>query len=79
VSIKSLSLEIARIAIIRPWFDPSFVISPSWMWATAEQALLFAGKTPPSGRMPAYTTEVVFVKDITINYDEFQKDESGYK
>jgi hypothetical protein len=32
VSTKSLSLEVARVQIIRPWFTPRVIKSRSWEW-----------------------------------------------
>jgi hypothetical protein len=68
VSIKNLSLEVARIQVIRPWFTPSVIRSRSWEWGNPSMQPISDGGSPPQGGMVAYATEAVFARNIDIEF-----------
>lgn len=65
LEIRSLSVELARVEIVRPWFDPMLVNSRSWRWPDA-QAPLSDGQDPPRGSLVAYTNSLIFARNLTI-------------
>jgi WD domain, G-beta repeat len=68
VSIKSLTLEVARVKIIRPWFTPNVIRSRSWEWGSAGMQPLSDGGSSPQGGMVAYATEAIFARNIDIEF-----------
>ena len=68
VLIKSLSLEAAKIQIIRPWFTPNLIRSRSWKWRSPEMPPLSDGGRPPQGGMVAYATGLIFARNIKIEF-----------
>jgi len=68
VSIKRLSLEVARVQIIRPWFAPSVIKSRSWEWGDSGTQPISDGGSPPQGGMVAYATQAIFARNIDIEF-----------
>ncbi|HUI22358.1 MAG TPA: hypothetical protein VLZ74_15100 [Methylocella sp.] len=68
VSVEKLSLEVARVKIIRPWFTPSLLKSRSWEWGAAGMQPLSDGRSSPRGGMVAYATEAIFARNIDIAF-----------
>ncbi len=72
----SLSFEIAQIPIMRPWFRPEFLTSRYWRFGPDAKILdpsdgevpLSDGAVPPTGRAPAYTTAIIFVRNLKLNF-----------
>lgn len=60
-----LSVELIQIPIIRSWFNPSVFQSGFWQWADGRQALS-DGQDPPKGSLPAYTTSVIFARNLEV-------------
>lgn len=65
VEIESLSVELARVEIMRPWFDPALLRSRAWRWGHEHEPLSDGGD-PPQGSVPAYTTSLIFARNLTI-------------
>ena len=65
LEIASLSVELARIEIIRPWFKPSIFRSRFWKWSDARDPLS-DGQEPPQGSLPGYTTSMIFARNLEI-------------
>lgn len=61
-----MKFKITQIPLGRPWFSPDFLTNNSWNWDQSIYKLLSDGKTPPSGKMIAYPTSAIFIKDVTI-------------
>jgi len=63
-SIDSMTVEYTTITVIRPWFDPSFLAMRSWR--LGDGAVVSDGATPRTGRIPAYITNVIVARKITV-------------
>jgi hypothetical protein len=68
VSIKSLSLEVSRVQIIRPWFTTNVIKSRSWEWGDPGMQPISDGGSPPRGGMVAYATEAIFARNVDIEF-----------
>lgn len=68
LEIERLSVELARVEIVRPWFDPSLLRSRVWRWRHGREPLSDGGD-PPRGSLPAYTTSMVFARNLTIELE----------
>ncbi|MBD5784918.1 hypothetical protein IF650_01875 [Cellulosimicrobium terreum] len=68
----SMSFQIAQVPIVRPWFKTAYLTSKSWRMSQAnvEARGEFAsdGGTPRKGRLPAYPTALVLVRDVTVSF-----------
>jgi hypothetical protein len=62
----SMKFKVTQISLGRAWFSPDFILNEAWDWDQSIQKLLSDGKNPPFGRMIAYPTTAVFVKDVEI-------------
>lgn len=65
LEIERLSVELARVGITRPWFEPEVVHSRIWKWQF-DRELLSDGGDPPRGIMPAYATSIIFARNLEI-------------
>ncbi|MBD2327135.1 hypothetical protein [Alkalinema sp. FACHB-956] len=65
LEITKLSVELTRIPILRSWLDPSLFTSPFWRW-TDGRPVLSDGQNPPQGQLSAYTTSMIFARNLTI-------------
>ncbi|MGI0491812.1 hypothetical protein ACN4EG_08365 [Alkalinema pantanalense CENA528] len=65
LEITKLSVELTRIPILRSWLDPSLFTSPFWKW-TDGRPVLSDGQNPPQGQLAAYTTSMIFARNLTI-------------
>lgn len=70
----SLSFEIAQVPIVRPWFKPAFLLSKSWRFdqgnPEAKNDVISDGTTPPKGKMAAYPTSAVFIRNLELDFGE---------
>ncbi|MGI8993337.1 MAG: hypothetical protein ACR2FP_03445 [Nocardioidaceae bacterium] len=67
----SLSFEIAQVPIVRTWLKQSFLQSKSWRFdqnnPEAKDELISDGAKPPKGKMPAYPTTAIFIRDLRMS------------
>ena len=70
----ALSFEIAQVPIVRPWFKEAFLLSRSWRFdqnnAEAKGEIISDGGKPPKGKMPAYPTAVIFIRNLKLDFGE---------
>lgn len=70
----SLSFEIAQVPIVRPWFKPAFLLSKSWRFdqgnPEAKNEVISDGGKPPKGKMAAYPTSVIFIRNLELDFGE---------
>ncbi|MCZ2258593.1 peptidoglycan-binding domain-containing protein [Sporosarcina sp. G11-34] len=62
--IQSLSLEYKYIGIKRSWFRPEFF--QSRYWKMSDESIVSDGESPAQGRIPAYITGMLAVRNITV-------------
>ncbi|MCK0128669.1 hypothetical protein [Erythrobacter sp. F6033] len=91
----SISFEIAQGILVRPWFDPAFLMCRKYTMtdpATGDSLaaledddfVLSDGGKPPKGILPAYTTSVIFIRNLKIkseqilDYVEKSKSDSSF-
>ena len=67
-----MSFEIAQVPIVRPWFKEAFLLSRSWRFdpndAEAKEEVVSDGGSPPKGKMPAYPTSVIFIRNLVLDF-----------
>ncbi len=70
----SMSFEIAQIPIARPWFRTAFLTSHYWRFdqnnAVVKGDMLSDGGSPPKGKLPAFPTSAIFVRDLSLSFGE---------
>jgi hypothetical protein len=66
-TILSLSIELIRVSIVRPWLESNLFRSRFWQWADGRSPLS-DGATPPAGDLPAYTSEAIFARNLFITF-----------
>lgn len=62
--IESCSLEYNNVVVIRPWYKPEFFASR--YWKLSEDMIISDGNLPRKGKIPAYITSMVVVRNIQI-------------
>lgn len=69
-----MSFQLARLPISRPWLNLSFLISAFWRFdqsnTVVKNALISDGNKPANGLMPAITTDIILIKDLTLDFGE---------
>lgn len=60
----SLSFEYNNVTVIRPWFHPEFLASRTWQ--SVDNSVVSDGKVPRSGKIPAFVTSMLVVRNVTI-------------
>ena len=68
IKIQSLSVELARVDLIRPWFVPAVLRSRVWQWRHDREPLSDGGD-PPRGSMTAYPVSLIFARNLEIDLD----------
>jgi hypothetical protein len=70
----AMSFEVAQVPIVRPWFKEAFLLSRSWRFdqgnPEAKDEVISDGGKPPNGKMPAYPTSVIFVRNVSLDFGE---------
>ena len=61
----NLKVDLIQVQVVRPWLNPTLFESRFWKWADDREPLS-DGKEPPKGTLPAYTTSVVFARNLSI-------------
>ncbi|OPA14907.1 hypothetical protein BHL21_18730 [Bacillus cereus] len=75
-----LEFEIAQVPIARGWFDAGFLIGKGWKWSSDYTGdNLSDGNMPPNGRLVAYPTAALFVRNIVLDCQAFHSDRSTYE
>lgn len=83
VSDFKLSFAATQVLITRPWFSPEFLTNRGWMlrqgaeWPYDET--VSDGGNPPKGRLPAYATVALFIKDMVIESEDFARHFSEHR
>lgn len=79
-----MKFKITQATLGRGWFDPDFLTNGLWDWDREAYGMLSDGNTPPDGRLIAYPTTAVFIKDVEIKssamkdvYNEINKTLKG--
>ncbi|MEP0873832.1 hypothetical protein NDA01_29420 [Trichocoleus desertorum AS-A10] len=74
----NLRFKMARATIYRPGINLAYIKSGFWRFDQQNEeyknTLLSNGKTPPNGLMPAITTDCIFVKDLCIDFGEYNSE-----
>ncbi|MEW6497867.1 MAG: hypothetical protein AB1589_36010 [Cyanobacteriota bacterium] len=63
--VSSLTVDLIRVQIVRPWMNPSIFESRFWQWPD-EREPLSDGKELPQGTLPAYATSIVVARNLNI-------------
>jgi hypothetical protein len=70
----SLTFEIAQLPIVRPWMKEAFLLSKSWRFdennPEAKGEMISDGGTPPKGKMAAYPTAIIFIRNLVLDFGE---------
>jgi hypothetical protein len=70
----SLSFQMCQVPIIRPWFKRNFIASNYWRYdkksPSVANAVLSDGGNPPKGKMVAYPTSIVFIRNLELKFAE---------
>ena len=75
-----MKFEITQVPIARGWFEPGLLTGRGWKWSKDYIGSdLSDGKTPPTGRLVAYPTAALFVRNVLINSNSFHSDRSTYE
>lgn len=74
----SLSFAVAQIPLAFPWLDLSFLQSRAWRFGpdAIDVDQLSDGNSPPKGMMVGFPTNVIFVRDVTLNFDQLHDETS---
>ena len=68
----SISVELMRVVIDRPWFDPLVLRSRAWRWGINNLGAISDGADPstgatPHGDMPLLPTDLVLARNLEIS------------
>ncbi|WP_299125233.1 hypothetical protein [uncultured Winogradskyella sp.] len=73
-----LKFQICAVQIYRPWFHKTFLTNTSWKFDSNDvnykDDLLSDGNIPAKGRMPAVTTQCIFIRDLRLNYGKYHSE-----
>jgi hypothetical protein len=68
-----LAFEVCQVPILRPWFKDAFFMSKTWRFDQTnpdfKSQILSDGGSPPKGYIPAYPTNVVFIRNLSMSID----------
>lgn len=67
LDMELLTVEVARVEVVRTWLDPALLRSRSWRWRDGSRPPLSDGRDPASGDLPAYVTGVVLARNLTVS------------
>ena len=63
--IESLTVEYAKVVVMRPWFKPAFFESRYWK-LPANSLPISDGMIPRTGKIPAFVTNMIVARKITV-------------
>jgi hypothetical protein len=65
-----MSFWVTQVPIVRPWFKTSFLTSKLWRFdqnnPESKGEMVNDGGKPPQGKIPAYPTSMIVIKDLKI-------------
>lgn len=66
-----LSFWITQLPILRPWLKTQFLVSKAWRFdqsnAVAKGEMVSDGGNPPKGKIPAYPTMLIAIKNLELH------------
>jgi len=65
LSISSLTADLIKVEIVRPWMNPDLFERRFWKWPDNRE-LLSSGEQPFQGSLPAYTTHMILARNLKI-------------
>lgn len=72
-SVAEVTFEICQVNIVRPWFKEAFLTSKYWRFdannVVTKGEMLSDGGSPAHGKMPAYPTSIILVRNLRIGFD----------
>ena len=71
-----IAFELAQTPIIRPHVNFNFLKNRRWRFAQGS-APLSDGGMPPEGAMPAISTHIVLIRDLSITFEELKRTSSA--
>lgn len=75
-----MSFEFTQVPIARGWFESGFITGKGWKWSKDYIGDdLSDGQLPPTGRLVAYPTAALFVRNVVIRSDSFSANQSTYQ
>ncbi len=81
LSTKSFNMrfKLARVPIARPWFRLDYLMSGYWRFDASNQVvsntmISDGNKTNPGGLMPAITTDLILIKDLYLDFGEYDRE-----
>ena len=73
-----LKFQICAVQIHRPYFHKTFLTNTSWKFDSNDinykDDLLSDGNIPANGRMPAVTTQCIFIRDLRLHYGKYHSE-----
>ncbi len=66
-----LSFEMCQVPIMRPWFKQNFLASNYWRYEKSPSvagAMLNDGGNPPKGKLAAYPTAMIFIRNLKMTF-----------
>ncbi len=76
LAVSSLSVELIRVPIIRPWLNVGLFNSRAWRFPDNRKPLSDGNKTP-QGSLVAYTNSIIFIRNLQIKLDSEATDNSS--
>ncbi|MDX1414880.1 MAG: hypothetical protein R3293_11865 [Candidatus Promineifilaceae bacterium] len=69
-----MRFKLARSTVARPWFNLDFLLSAFWRFdqnnTIVRNAMISDGERPANGLLPAIITDVIFVRDLELDFGE---------
>ncbi len=65
VDLDSVTIEYAKVVVMRPWFEPVFFTSSYWKLPQGDGAVS-SGLVPRTGTLPAFITNMIVARSIKI-------------
>lgn len=68
----NMTFQISQVPIVRPWFKEAFLSSRSWRMdqnnPEAKGEMVSDGGNPPKGKIPAYPTTMILIRNLDISF-----------
>lgn len=75
-----LTFEMCQVPIVRPWLKTPFLTSKAWKLdprspeVQSRGEFLNDGAMPPNGIMPAYPTSVLFIRNLVLDFGQYNSE-----